>query len=65
MSHARRDPQAGDGLSANDPPTVIEVASASPLRYGSGIQMFVIHTGQNMGIRRTDGSYSVTKLHHG
>lgn len=46
-------------------PTVIEIASATPLRDGSGIQMLVTHTGQNMGIWRTDSSHSVTELHHG
>ncbi|MEO1910906.1 MAG: hypothetical protein ABGX10_10825 [Paracoccus sp. (in: a-proteobacteria)] len=46
-------------------PTVIEIASATPLRDGSDIQMFVTQTGQNMGIRRTDSSRTVTELHHG
>lgn len=46
-------------------PTVIEVTSAAPLRDGSGIQMFVTQTGQNMGIWRTDSSYTVSGLHHG
>ena len=46
-------------------PTFIEIASATPLRDGSDIQMFVTQTGQNMGIRRTDSSRTVTELHHG
>ncbi len=46
-------------------PTFIEIASATPLRDGSGIQMFVTQTDQNMGIRRTDSSHTVTELNHG
>lgn len=43
-------------------PTFIEVVSASPLRDGSGIQMFVSHNGQNMTICRTDKNHKVTEL---
>ncbi|WP_304618475.1 hypothetical protein [Paracoccus sediminilitoris] len=46
-------------------PTGIDVASATPQRDSSDIQMFVTQTGQNMGIWRTDSSHTVTELHHG